>query len=459
MAEVEFVSSDLELSHFETGGVIAAVRYDADLPRHQRAAIAAGKDIAGAIVERMLPDDGSGRSPGRIPIAAITGTNGKSTTCHMLAKILEAGGLTVGMATSLGVSINGRLAVEGDVAGVPGARAVLQDPTVEAAVLETARGGILRRGLAFPDCDVAAMLNVTPDHLGEHGVDSLEKMAMVKRVVVHAARACAVVNADDPLCLATADGAPARHVCLVTLDPGNAKVAGHLAAGGRAALIEAAGDGKGEVLVLRQGEERLFAMAADEIPATHQGRAVHNMQNALFAAALAWGLERPWDEIRGGLAAFMPSFETLPGRANIHLGHPFPVIYEHAHNPDGFAVVGRMVTRFAEGGRRICVFSSPPDRPDSLLVEIARTAAQHFDHFICRDNYVQLREPGEIPQMLRAALLEAGVTEDRIQVINDPKEAVQAGLAMAGKGDVLFVMTSMKPDETTWRQITEFQPG
>lgn len=450
IAAFSVIAADLGVSHRQSDVIYCGLRYAPDLGRF-RAAQNNGRDIAGSLIAALLPAP----ARGRIPIAAVTGTNGKSTTCHMLSAILKAAGLRVGLISTLGASVGDTVLTDNDVAGSAGAAAVLRDPAVEAAVLETARGGILLAGLAFQTCDAAAMLNISHDHLGEYGIDTLEDMARIKGVVLHTARKGAVVNADDDLCLKAAEGAPAEHLYLVSTRPDNDRVAAHVVGGGRAAVLAAGADEDGAPeLVIHDGGERTVVLSAADIPATAGGRVPHNNQNALFAAALAHAMDIPMDVIRAGLA----SFESLPSRANIHLGHPFAVIVDYAHNPAGFESAGRTVANFIDGGRRICVFTSPADRDDDHLRAIAATVARHFDVFICRDSLLEDRPPGEVPAKLEQALRDNGVAGEAISIVADRREAARAALAMARAGDAVFIMSSVKPDPDLWHDITTFAP-
>lgn len=453
IAAYTVITAEIGVSHLESEAVYCGIRCAPDIGRF-RAAHNSGRDIPGSVIAALLP----GPAHGRIPIAAVTGTNGKSTTCHMLAAILKQAGLRVGLVSTLGAAIDGEVLSQADVAGAGAATVVLNDPAVDAAVLETARGGIVQGGLAFQTCDTAALLNVSQDHLGEYGIDTLEDMARVKSVVLRAARKGAVVNADDPLCLQAAAGVEAEHLYLVSTLPGSDAVTAHITGGGRAAVLENTGaDGPPE-LVIHDGTEKQVVLSAAAIPATYGGRVPHNIQNALFAAALAHAMDMPMAAIRGGLAGFETSFEAMPSRANVFLGHPFPVIVEYAHNPAGFESVGRAVANFTDGGRRICVFTSPADRNDDHLNAIAATVAAHFDVIICRDSLLEDRAPGEVLAKLEQALKDNGVTADALSVIPDRRAAARAALTLARKGDAVFIMSSVKPDPELWHDITTFTP-
>ncbi len=449
VAGIDFVTPNIGRSYLDSSGVISGVTPVPDRRLHW---IAAGekRDVVTPILDCLFP-------PGaefRVPVAALTGTNGKTTTSHMLAHIHQTAGKCVGLCSSIGISVGGRLIKKGDLAGWSGTGAVMANPKTEVAVLETAHGGLANHGLGVEFCNVGAVLNVTTDHLGEFGIDTVEKMADVKSLVVKAATDAAVLNADDPLCLAMAEQITARHLCLVTMQTENADVAAHIRAGGRAALVEA--PETRAILVLYDDGERLPLMEVDAVPATYAGAARHNIQNALFAAAMAYSMGRTPEEIRDGLAGFECSHDMVPGRANLYEKHPFKVVVDFAHNPGAFGAIGRMVGALNQGGRRICVFTSPKDRNHAHLAEVARTVAGHFDHFICRESAVARGWTSAVSGKLRDALVGLGIAEDCIAVIPDEDQAVMAGLRMAKPGDVLFVMFSPRPDNRVWDMIKSF---
>ena len=231
---------------------------------------------------------------------AITGTNGKTTTSRMLAHIWKLAGYTVGLSSTDGVYIDGQLTVEGDMTGPVSAKMILRDPSVDAAVLETARGGMLRSGLGFSYCDVAACLNVSSDHLGLRGINTLEDLAVVKRVPIEVAKNTAVLNADDALCLKMADYTEAEHLCYITMNPGHTLVKEHIRSGGRAVVLEQGF--KGHMITIYDNGNHIPLLWTHLIPATLEGRALHNVQNAMFAGALAYSLGINLENIRHGLS-------------------------------------------------------------------------------------------------------------------------------------------------------------
>ena len=451
VAGIDFLTTDIAKSFHETGGAICEVNAAPGFRMHVAPSEGEPRDAAGPVLDMLFAPG----TPSRIPIAAITGTNGKTTTTRMTAHIQKMAGHTVGVTTSDGVYIDGHLTVPGDMTGPTSARMVLRDPKVDVAVLETARGGLLRAGMGFRRCDVGAVLNVAADHLGLKGIDTVEELAKVKRTVVEVAHDTAVLNADDGLCLKMADYTEAEHVCYVTMNTGHPLVREHIAAGGRAVALEEGMNGH-MITIYDQGTH-IPLLWTHLIPATIEGKAMHNVQNAMFAAAITFSMGVALDDIRQGLRTFDNTYFQAPGRLNIYDEHPFKVILDYAHNPHAVQAIVRLIDNLDAKGRRLCLLAAPGDRRDEDIREIATLCAGHFDYYLCRrDDGLRGREPGEIPELLRAALLGAGVEDSAIEVIADEQEAVHAALTRAEAGDLLLVMGDQI--SRCWKQITNFSP-
>lgn len=449
---VDFLTNDISLSYREAGGGICEVNAGPGFRMHVAPSEGTPRDVAGPVVDMLFPPD----SPTRIPIAAITGTNGKTTTSRMLAHILKMTGYTVGMTSTDGVYIDGKLSVPGDMTGPKSTQMILQDPSVDAAVLEVARGGMLRSGLGFKRSNVSACLNVAADHLGLRGIDTLEQLAEVKRVPIEIAQDAAVLNADDPLCLQMADYTEAKRLCYVTMNPSHALVRQHIRAGGEAFVLEQALNG--HMIAIYDGEAHTPLLWTHLIPATIEGRAMHNVQNAMFAAALAYNMGISLEDIRHGLRTFDSTFFQAPGRMNIYDEHPFKVILDYAHNGAAVNAICGLVDRFDVDGKRVVVLAAPGDRRDEDIREIAAIAAGHFDHYICRrDDNPRGRDPDEVPVMLKDKLLEEGVSAGAIEVIPDEQEATRHALEIAESGDLVLVLGDNI--KRTWKQIIYFNAG
>jgi cyanophycin synthetase len=449
---VDFLTNDIALSYREAGGAICEVNAGPGFRMHVAPSEGTPRDVAGPVIDMLFPAD----SPSRVPIAAVTGTNGKTTTSRMLAHILKMTGFTVGMTSTDGVYIDGKLTVAGDMTGPKSAHMILRDPSVDAAVMETARGGMIRSGLGYRNCNVAACLNVSADHLGLSGIDTLEQLAEVKRVPIEIAQDAAILNADDPLCLQMADYTEARRLCYVTMNSSHALVKQHIRAGGEAFVLEQAMNG--HMIAIYDGETHTPLLWTHLIPATIEGRAMHNVQNAMFAAALAYNMGISIEDIRHGLRTFDSTFFQAPGRMNIYNEHPFKVILDYAHNPAAVRAICDLVDRFDVEGRKMVVLAAPGDRRNEDIQEIAEIAAGHFDYYICRrDDNTRGRGHDEVAVMLKDKLLQEGIHMDAIEVVPDEQEATRRALEMANSGDLVLVLGDNV--KRTWKQIIYFNSG
>lgn len=447
---VDFITPNIAESYRTIGGAICEVNAAPGFRMHVAPSEGTPRDPAGRVIDMLFPAGASTR----VPIAAITGTNGKTTTARMLAHITKMAGYTPGLTTTDGVYIDGQRTVEGDMTGPTSARMVLRDPQIDMAVLETARGGLLRAGMGVRHVDVGAVLNVAADHLGLKGIDTLEQLAEVKRVVVEVARECAVLNADDPQVLRMSAYTDARSICYVTMNPSHALVREHIRAGGGACALEAGVNG--QMITLYDKGAHLPLMWTHLIPATLEGRALHNVQNAMFAAAMAHALGIRLDAIRQGLRTFDSTFFQAPGRMNVFEGHPFKVVMDYAHNAHAVAMMAELAQRLDVAGRRIVVVAGPGDRRDEDLVAIAGSVAGKFDHYIVRrDDSLRGRDGDEVPRIISEALRAAGVGDDAISVIADEQAAVDAALRMGRPGDLVLVLADALT--RTWKQITKFR--
>lgn len=391
------------------------------------------RDAGKAVVDMLFP---GGR--GRIPIVSITGTNGKTTVTRMVAAAAAASGRTVGMTSSDGIYIGGHLVAEGDLTGFDSARTVLGDPTVEVAVLETARGGIVRRGLGYDWSDVGVITNITPDHLGQDGIETLGDLVHVKALVAERVRegGTIVLNADDPN-LATLPGrrlvnADKKRVVFFSLDADNPVLRRHVSAGGTAYwaadghLFEGAG----------KKVRRLAAEAA--VPATMGGGARFQVANVLAAIAAARAVGLPADLIAEALSRFRNDAVHNPGRMNafeVGRGH---VLVDYGHNPAAFEAMADLVRRWPD--RRVtAVFTVPGDREDDLIMESGRVVARSFDRLIIKEDCdLRGREPGQVAEFLYRGAHETDDTIECVTVL-DECMAVRTALESMMDDEIVFV--------------------
>ncbi len=448
---VDFLITNIAESYRNIGGGICEVNAAPGFRMHVAPSEGTPRDAAGPVIDMLFPQGANAR----VPIAAVTGTNGKTTTARMLAHITKMAGYTPGLTTTDGVYIDGQRTVEGDMTGPVSARMVLSDPQIDIAILETARGGLVRAGMGVSEVNVGAVLNVQSDHLGMKGIDTLEQLAEVKRIVVEVAKDCAVLNADDPNVLKMSGYTDAKMICYVTLNPSHGLVREHIRAGGRACALE---DGiNGQMITLYDKGSHIPLLWTHLIPATMEGRALHNVQNAMFAAAMAFSLGIKLDAIRQGLRTFDTTFFQAPGRMNVFNEHPFKVLFDYGHNAHAVSVMADLAQRLDVTGRRIVVLAGPGDRRDEDLIAIANAVAGRFDHYICRrDDGLRGRDGDEVPRIQARALKDKGVPDSAISIIPDEQLAIDAALRMGQPGDLMLIFADALV--RSWKQIIKFRP-
>jgi cyanophycin synthetase len=448
---VDFLTTNIAESYKSIGGGICECNAAPGFRMHVAPSEGTPRDVAGPVIDMLFPPG----APSRVPIAAVTGTNGKTTTARMLAHITKMAGYTPGMTTTDGVYIDGQRTVEGDMTGPVSARMVLADPQIDLAVLETARGGLLRAGMGVRHVNVGAVLNVQSDHLGLKGIDTLDQLAEIKRIVVEVATDCAVLNADDPNVLKMSGYTEAKVICYVTMNPQHGLVREHIRAGGRACALEAGVNG--QMITLYDKGSHIPLLWTHLIPATMEGRALHNVQNAMVAASMAFSLGIKLDAIRQGLRTFDTTFFQAPGRMNVFNEHPFKVLFDYGHNAHAVGVMADLAQRLDVTGRRIVVMAGPGDRRDEDLVAIADAVAGRFDHYICRrDDGLRGRDGDEVPRIQARALMAQGVPDEAISIIPDEQKAIDAALRMGQPGDLLLVFADALV--RSWKQVTKFRP-
>jgi len=453
VAGIDLLAPDITRSVRDTGGGIVEVNAAPGLRMHLEPSEGERRDVAAPIIRMMYPAG----TRARIPILAVTGTNGKSTVGRMLAHVFKAQGLTIGLTNTSGVYIGEERLNSADASGPKSARLVLRDPTVDMAVLECARGGILREGLAFDRCDVGAVLNVQPDHLGLKGIDTLQDLAAVKSVVTESVsrRGVSVLNADDPLTLRMARHAGGR-VGWFSMRGGRATpgfLLKHIADGGLACLHDPE---DGTISLFDRGSVHAVCDAR-EIPATLEGQALFNVQNALAATAMAYGAGAAPPAIAAALRTFCSTYEQNPGRLNQHETGGFRVIMDYAHNPEGLRALGRMVKAIKPpGARSIAMLSVPGDRRDEEILAMGEIGAQFFDQLVFRETPDNRgRASGEVIRMMTDGALRTGFDPTMICGVHREEEAVSVCLDMARPGD-LVILTPTRVD-AVWSQVLDYQ--
>jgi len=413
----------------QSGGVIE-VNAAPGLRMHLEPSFGKGRPVGEAIISTMF----DGHENGRIPVVAVAGTNGKTTAVRLIAHILSLSGKRTGMTNTDGVYISGRRIDTGDCSGPRSARNVLFHPDVDAAVFETARGGILREGLGFDRCNVAVVTNIgAGDHLGMNYISTVEDLAVVKRVIVRSVLpdGVAVLNAADPSVAAMANACPGS-VTFFALDRHERVLANHLAQGKRGVFVE------DSHIVAGRGKLR-YRTALTNIPVTRNGTIHFQVENVMAAVAAAWGLGIPWDIIRRGLATFLSDAQTAPGRFNVFNHHGATVIADYGHNPDAIRALVQAIDPIS-AKRRIVVISGAGDRRDCDIREQTQILGDAFDEVILYQDLCQRgRADGEVLGLLREGLTNASRTRQSEEVRGEFL-AYDIALSRLESGDLCLIL-------------------
>lgn len=393
---IDVMATDLRTPVAENGGAILEVNAAPGFRMHIEPAEGLPRNVAEPVVDMLFPKG----SAGRIPIIAITGTNGKTTTTRLTAHIAKSAGKKVGYTTSDGVYIQNQLMMKGDCTGPISSAFVLKDPTVDFAVLECARGGILKAGLAFQNCEVAVVTNVAADHIGLGGINSVEAMAKVKAVVPETVfpHGYAVLNADDDLVYKMKHDLKCN-IALFSMDETNPRIKEHCNNNGLACVYE-----NGYVTIMK-GNWKIRVLPARDIPLTYEAKAVHNINNCLPAVLSAYLFrDITIDDIRIGLQTFIPSESLTPGRLNFFHFKNFTMLADFAHNPHGLKLLCDFVSKL-DYPAKIGVISGTGDRRDEDIRELGEISATYFDEIIIRcDKNLRGRTADEIIDLLKEGI-------------------------------------------------------
>lgn len=427
---IDVIAPDLSTPLRENGGAVLEVNAAPGFRMHLEPTKGKPRNVAKPVVDMLFPQ----KDNGRIPITAITGTNGKTTTTRLMAHIARTAGYITGFTTTDGVYINDELVLKGDCAGPGSAQMILKDRSVEFAVLETARGGILRTGLGFDQCDCAIVTNVAEDHLGLGGINTIEKLARVKSVVPESVHAggYAVLNADDDLVYAMRDNVHCK-VALFSLYADSVRIEEHCAAGGVAAVYE------NGYLLLRIGNHFIPIEEVSNVPLTFGGKAEFNIANALAAALAAYTSRIKLGTIREALRSFVPSSETTPGRINIFEFNDFTVLLDYAHNPHGLRALGKFVQTF-DASTRIGVITGVGDRRDEDIISLGEEAANVFDEIIIRhDDDMRGRTYEELDRLLTTGIRRVN-PDVPVASFGNERDAIERALQLRRPRSLIVVL-------------------
>ncbi|MCU0523454.1 MAG: cyanophycin synthetase [Elainella sp. Prado103] len=428
IAGIDVVTSDISKPLREVDGVIVEVNAAPGFRMHFCPSEGIPRNVAEPVLDMLFPSG----SPSRVPILSVTGTNGKTTTTRLLAHIVKQTGRTVGYTTTDGIYIGGYLVEQGDTTGPQSAQTILRDPTVEVAVLETARGGILRSGLGFSQCDIGVVLNVAADHLGIGDIDTVEDLAHLKSVVVESVQpnGYAVLNADDPLVAAMANRVNAQ-VAYFSMSPDHPIVRTHTQQGGLAAIYE-----NGYLSILK-GDWTLRIEQAVNLPLTMGGRAPFMIANALAASVAAFAHGIRIEDIRTALLTFQASVGQTPGRMNLFNLGRFHAMVDYAHNPHSYEAIGGFVRNWS--GQRIGVVGAPGDRRDEDFLMLGDLSARMFDQILVKEDQDRRgRAAGEVAKLIVEGI-EAAKTGIPYEVVLDETTALNQALDQAPPGSLVVI--------------------
>ncbi|HLP88244.1 MAG TPA: cyanophycin synthetase [Nostocaceae cyanobacterium] len=430
IAGLDIVTSDISRPLRENDGVIVEVNAAPGFRMHVAPSVGIPRNVAGAVIDMMFPSE----QAGRLPILSITGTNGKTTTTRLIAHIYKQTGKVVGYTTTDGTYIGDYLVESGDNTGPQSAHVILQDPTVEVAVLETARGGILRSGLGFEAANVGVVLNVSADHLGIGDIDTIEQLAHLKSVVAEAVfpDGYAVLNADDRRVAAMAEKTKAN-IAYFTMNPDSELVRKHIQQGGVAAVYE------NGYLSIVKGDWTHRIEKAENIPLTMGGRAPFMIANALAASLAAFVQNVTIEQIRAGLKTFRASVSQTPGRMNLFNLGKYHALVDYAHNPASYEALGSFVRNWTTG-QRIGVVGGPGDRRDEDFVTLGKLAADIFDYIIVKeDDDTRGRKRGSACDLILEGITQVK-PDCRYESILDETTAINQALDMAPDGSLVVVL-------------------
>lgn len=430
IAGIDIVTTDISRPLREIDGVVVEVNAAPGFRMHVAPSKGVPRNVAGAVMDMLFPSE----KPSRIPILSITGTNGKTTTTRLLAHIFKQTGKVIGYTTTDGTYIGNFMVEAGDNTGPQSARLILQDPTVEVAVLETARGGILRSGVAFDNANVGIVLNVASDHLGIGDIDTIDQLAHLKSVVAEAVfpDGYAVLNADDPRVAAMAQRTKAN-IAYFTMNPDSQLVREHVHKGGVAAIYERG------FLSIFKGDWSHRIERAENIPLTMGGRAPFMIANALAASLAAFVQNVSIEQIRLGLNTFRASVSQTPGRMNLFDLGKHHALVDYAHNPHSYQAVGGFVRNW-KNGERIGVIGGPGDRRDEDFIMLGRLAAEIFDRIIIKeDDDTRGRKRGSAADLIAQGIEEINRNCNYQTILNE-NQAVNTALDMATENSLVVVL-------------------
>jgi cyanophycin synthetase len=433
---IDVMTDDIGQPLPDTGGAVLEVNAGPGFRMHLAPADGLPRNVAGHVVDMLYPHDATSR----IPIVAVAGTNGKTTTTRLIAHIARMKGYKVGYTTTDGVYIQNRLMMTGDCTGPASAEFVLKDPTVDFAVLESARGGLLRAGLGFKNCDIGIVTNVSPDHLGLKGIHTIEQLARVKGVIPETVfpEGYAILNADDDLVYDMINNVQSK-VALFSLDEKNERIVRHAKRGGLSAVYE-----NGYITICK-GEWKMRVAKAINVPLTFEGKALFMIQNVLPAVLTGYIRGFSIEDLKVSIESFIPSPSQTPGRLNMFRFKEFNLLLDYAHNPAGLRALHEMIKKM-KGAPKVGMIAGIGDRRPEDNHEIGVVAAEMFDEIIIRqDKHLRGKTEEELIDMIHNGIKSVDPNKP-VTIIPSEKEAITHAITNAEKGSLLVFCTDVVPD-------------
>jgi len=425
---VDALAHDISLPLDQSGLKVVEVNAAPGFRMHLEPTNGHPRNVAKPLVDMLFP---TGYKP--VPVLAVTGTNGKTTTCKLISHTLKYSGKKVGLACTTGVIIDGYPVVNGDYSGPDGAGIVIREPTVDHIVLEVARGGIARRGLGVKEVDVGVLLNIGKDHLGTDWVETQEELSLVKSTVIEAVKntGTSVLNADDSVTMDVVDRARGN-IILFSLNPNNEKIVAHIRDGGTAVTLNKRN------VIIRNNDLDIKVCTLEEIPITFGGIVDFNISNALASIGALHGLNLPIEQIRNGIMTFYPSANQNPGRMNLFDFQTYKVLLDYGHNPESARALTQLLPRLSLG-RKIALCHGTGSRTNEQIIEYGKALAQVYDYILLTDYDPRHRPIGETSKLVYEGLIKGGFQIEKIEIVEEPEKAVDYLFSKAESGDLLVI--------------------
>ena len=429
---IDALATDISVPLHQSGIKVVEINAAPGFRMHLEPTHGRARNVAKPLVDMLFPEGYA-----QIPVLAVTGTNGKTTTCKLIAHTLKYSGKVVGLACTTGIEIDGNKILTGDYSGPEGAGIVVREPTVDHIILEVARGGIVRRGLGIDEIDVGILLNIGSDHTGTDWIESQEELSLVKSTVVEVVKksGSSVLNADDSMAMSVLERARGN-IILFSLDPGNPKLKEHVQKGGTIITVDKLN------AVIKTSELDIIVCAIEEIPITFGGIVDFNVSNALAAIGALYGLNLPLEQIRAGVMTFYPSANQNPGRMNLFDFQKYKVLVDYGHNPESVRALARLLPKLSQG-RKVALCHGTGNRTTEQIIDFGKALALVYDFVLLTDFDPRNRPAGETPELVRRGLIEAGFKKGNIEIVPEPGAAVDVLFSKAEPGDLLVI----QPDE------------